>query len=203
MFEIQLQWKSRKIKVLKLKNKITWRKKDEDWPKEEQRKWRERRERGSQTHWYHRFLLLLFRVALAFGQPAFHVVRQAFVAVLTHWLQIYLHKLIPDRAGRKERGQEVQQMGKRIGKADDGERHWGWMSSGNIQKDEKRKTKGRRRRDFNRETVREERKRKRRIQEDKCWEQKGGVVERQVHRDKRLKEKGEKIRNKQDWKIDS
>lgn len=29
-------------------------------------------------------------------------------------------------------------------------------------------------------------------------EQKGGVVERQVHREKRLKEKGEKISNEQD-----
>lgn len=59
------------------------------------------RKRASQTHGYQRLLLLLFGVTLALGQAAPHVVWQPFVAVLTHRLQIHLHKLISDRV-RKE-----------------------------------------------------------------------------------------------------
>lgn len=158
-------------------------KKDGNWPKEEQWKWGQRRKRGSQTHGYQCFFLLLFWVAFTFGQPAFHVVRQAFVAVLTHWLQIHLDKLIPDRAGRKERWR-----GKRGGRAD------------KKNEKEKKKQEEEDRRGIERRQVKE----KGSKQEDKEeWWWKGGEMEKQAHRDTRLEEKDVKNQKLTGLKTDS
>ena len=68
--------------------------------------------RGLRTHGS--FLALVPGLALAAGQPTLQLLGKMLVAVLTHWLQVHLHKLVPARPKRVEEGKADKHGGKKV-----------------------------------------------------------------------------------------